>query len=91
MEHYAFFHQPLNFETFQNLDPDTSDLKDTIRAIPDSEDTFTDPLRIERIDTYGSFVASTECVRVREWDISADIGIYPQPSISVHICWYLYP
>ena len=54
----------LNFETFQNLDADPSDLADTIRTLPGSADAFTDPLWIERIVTYGPSAASAESVSV---------------------------
>ena len=49
---------------FQNLDADPSDFADTTRTVPDSVDAFTDPIRIERIDTHGPSVASAESVFV---------------------------
>ena len=58
--HYGYFNPRLNFEIFQNFYADPSDLADTIRTVPD----FPDPRRIERIDTHGPSVASTESVSV---------------------------
>ena len=43
---------------------DTSDLADTTRIIPDSADTFTNPIRIEGIDTHGPSVTSAKFVSV---------------------------
>ena len=43
---------------------DASDFVDTIRTVPGSADAFMDPLRIQRIDTYGPSIASSESVSV---------------------------
>ena len=58
----TFFHPRLNFEIFQNMYADTSDLADTTRTIPDSADAFTNPIRIEGIDTHGPSVTTAKFV-----------------------------